>query len=559
MNRYIGARYVIRIYENSLDPSSAEWEANINYEPITMVTYNYGSYLSKREVPANIGNPADNPTYWVQTGFYSGQIAQLEADIDAINDVIEHTQNNGLSTFQIDKNLAFQADYSDITGTTGLGMQGSCYNSTTNTYLIGFINGGGTGMLVEVQEDLKTVIRRKDFYANEIKHCNDITYNPNTNKYYISGHDLGTTDMSVVIIDATTLDFIEERQLLPVPGTVNDVLLTICYDSDNDRYYGTSKTDMFIYDNAFNLLDSIPYQQPDSVAHAYGTAVNEINQAIEYIDGKIAAIYDYSQDRARSTTVVIYNLDGTILTSYVVDVPLILLEAEGICNNKGHLTCLIGSSSIGLFATDVYLQTQPFVNTGMSPLNIGAYLSNEDLDDIVVSGTYYVRDPSGLTNSPYSLASEGFVLYVIPNGAGFLQIAIPFARKMQFAFRRCNYQGVYNQPWEYVPRQLRAGDSYTYTGPIFGFIGNTATELTLSIPIEEVDAEVTGYTLTGLAMYLNTDSGARAIATNAMNWSYVDRQSNTLRFHVFMNDNSAFGSANQAATGIITSATITLS
>ena len=62
VRQYIGARYVTKIYENSLDPSSAEWEASINYEPLTMVTYNYGSYLSKKEVPASVGNPADNPT-----------------------------------------------------------------------------------------------------------------------------------------------------------------------------------------------------------------------------------------------------------------------------------------------------------------------------------------------------------------------------------------------------------------------------------------------------------------------------------------------------------------
>lgn len=82
VRQYIGARYVTKVYENSLDPSSAEWEANVNYEPLTMVTYNYGSYLSKKEVPASIGNPADNPTYWVQTGFYNGQIANLQNQIN---------------------------------------------------------------------------------------------------------------------------------------------------------------------------------------------------------------------------------------------------------------------------------------------------------------------------------------------------------------------------------------------------------------------------------------------------------------------------------------------
>lgn len=93
VRQYIGARYVTKIYENSGDPSSADWEANVNYEPLTMVTYNNGSYLSKREVPANVGNPAANPSYWVQTGFYNGQIASLQAQINAINAALSPLTN----------------------------------------------------------------------------------------------------------------------------------------------------------------------------------------------------------------------------------------------------------------------------------------------------------------------------------------------------------------------------------------------------------------------------------------------------------------------------------
>ena len=92
MGRYIGARYVTKVYENSLDPSSAEWEGGVTYEPLTMVTYNNGSYLSKKEVPGNIGNPAANPSYWTQTGFYNGQIANLQDQINDINAIIGNMQ-----------------------------------------------------------------------------------------------------------------------------------------------------------------------------------------------------------------------------------------------------------------------------------------------------------------------------------------------------------------------------------------------------------------------------------------------------------------------------------
>ena len=91
IRQYIGARYTIKIYENSQDAGSAEWEANTSYEPLVMVTYNNSSYLSKKDVPATIGNPAQNPLYWIVTGAYNGQIAALQAQINAI-------ENNELPT-----------------------------------------------------------------------------------------------------------------------------------------------------------------------------------------------------------------------------------------------------------------------------------------------------------------------------------------------------------------------------------------------------------------------------------------------------------------------------
>lgn len=84
--QYIGARYVTKVYENSQNPSSAEWENGVEYEPLTMVTYQNSSYLSKKTVPVTVGDPASNGTYWVQTGYYNGQITSLQEQINAIND-----------------------------------------------------------------------------------------------------------------------------------------------------------------------------------------------------------------------------------------------------------------------------------------------------------------------------------------------------------------------------------------------------------------------------------------------------------------------------------------
>lgn len=84
MRQYIGARYVTKIYENSLDPSTADWESGVYYEPLTLVTYNNSSYISKKDVPPGVGDPSANPDYWTVTGFYNGQIAALDSRLQIV-------------------------------------------------------------------------------------------------------------------------------------------------------------------------------------------------------------------------------------------------------------------------------------------------------------------------------------------------------------------------------------------------------------------------------------------------------------------------------------------
>lgn len=93
IREYIGARYVLKIYENSQNPLSADWESGVNYEPLVMVNYNNSSYISKKQVPATIGNPVDNPSYWALSGLYNGQIAQIQNDVNSLKDDVDELQD----------------------------------------------------------------------------------------------------------------------------------------------------------------------------------------------------------------------------------------------------------------------------------------------------------------------------------------------------------------------------------------------------------------------------------------------------------------------------------
>ena len=97
--QYIGARYVPRFFENS--QGGADWESGVAYEALTIVTYNGNSYTSKKTVPATIGNPSQNPSYWASTGIYNQQVedlrqqfVQLSEDVDGYAERLRVAEND---------------------------------------------------------------------------------------------------------------------------------------------------------------------------------------------------------------------------------------------------------------------------------------------------------------------------------------------------------------------------------------------------------------------------------------------------------------------------------
>lgn len=90
--QYVGARYVPKFYENSLDPSSPEWEAGVGYEGMTVVTYLGDSYTSKKPVPGTVGDPAANPEYWAKTGEFNAAILALQGRMTTAENDIDNLE-----------------------------------------------------------------------------------------------------------------------------------------------------------------------------------------------------------------------------------------------------------------------------------------------------------------------------------------------------------------------------------------------------------------------------------------------------------------------------------
>ena len=91
VRQYIGARYVPKFFDNN---GSSDWVSGVAYEPLTIVTYLGNSYTSKIPVPANVGSPNSNPTYWAQTGIYNSQVEEYREQVEALQDDVDEISDD---------------------------------------------------------------------------------------------------------------------------------------------------------------------------------------------------------------------------------------------------------------------------------------------------------------------------------------------------------------------------------------------------------------------------------------------------------------------------------
>ena len=105
-NIYIGNRYV------PIFADPVEWDSLRSYDALMIVTYLGTSYTSKKPVP--VGIPLSNKEYWVVTGNYNAQVAQLSDDVDGLTTSVNNLSS---SVAQISSDISdINGDISDING-----------------------------------------------------------------------------------------------------------------------------------------------------------------------------------------------------------------------------------------------------------------------------------------------------------------------------------------------------------------------------------------------------------------------------------------------------------
>lgn len=80
VRQYVGARYVPQIM--------GDWNDQTVYEPLSVVTYNFGSYTSKKAVPAGV--KPTNEEYWALTGQYNAQVEEYRQEVEDLKSSIHN-------------------------------------------------------------------------------------------------------------------------------------------------------------------------------------------------------------------------------------------------------------------------------------------------------------------------------------------------------------------------------------------------------------------------------------------------------------------------------------
>ena len=85
MREYVGARYVPVF----ADPT--QWDITLKYEPLTVVTDNGASYVSRRYVPEGI--QLDNTDYWILWADYNAQLQHYIDEVETFDGRIDDIED----------------------------------------------------------------------------------------------------------------------------------------------------------------------------------------------------------------------------------------------------------------------------------------------------------------------------------------------------------------------------------------------------------------------------------------------------------------------------------
>lgn len=236
--QYVGARYVPKIM--------GEWDKNIPYEALSIVTYKGNSFTSKIPVPAKVD--IGDETYWVNTGNYNVQIEEYRKEALEAKQLANNT-NTDLQAFKKNQTNTNNEINNKIDSTTSAlnKLKNAVFDGDTPSVITVGKNGGRFHTINEAITFAKQYCERYKrvtilICGGVYKESIVLTKNP--------GIDLVGIDMPEIISDA------------PYPNGPANI-------------YG----DTYIEGIYFHSIgeDSYAFHLDGSTDTSYGTSVNVVN------------------------------------------------------------------------------------------------------------------------------------------------------------------------------------------------------------------------------------------------------------------------------------------
>lgn len=387
IRQYIGARYVTKIYENSLDPSSAEWEAGTTYEPLTLVTYNNGSYLSKKEVPGAIGDPASNPSYWVQTGAYNGQIASLQAQIDTINNTDLPALDAKIDTKELkqsERNYILIFDSYGGLGVSTIAAQacpGGCH--VLNVGGAGFVAAGGGQTWLDALTAYVSGLSADDKAA-----VTDVMVFGGVNDFNETAADI-TTAMGQFDTYVKTNLINAKISLAPISWPIRQDSTPVLYVSTVCANYSKNSTELG-WDYAFGLsafIHNDVLMESDGI-HPTATGATALGHAVKdfILTGRIPELTTSNVDATLAPATGIDSLTGSQFTTMITN-NRVRVSCNIVANASTPVTVQSGfANSLQLATmTNSYLFGNIFYGRPANVVSVPAYIHDTG------SGTWVLK------------------------------------------------------------------------------------------------------------------------------------------------------------------------
>ena len=480
--QYIGARYVPKFYVNSVDGSAA-WQSNVVYDPLMYVTLTNGHmYISKKQVPATVGTPAENPQYWLDVGSYNGFIDNLQQQINAlVIDVNAKANMVGIAPVENGDNTV-----GSYTAGDEFYRNGVLYKAKTtiaaNTAFSSLVLNTDYEAAPTVSSEIKAL-------ANKINFINPSTFTgTDGDKIQAAvtqcGHDGGI----IVIcddyildknIDLTTYTGSHSIKFIGLGGSITFGNYKF-YSSlaDNRNFSGADFTNVIFKDIALVGFDGDTLIRCSFLGCTFENTTGKILKATNYLQ---QFIFDNchilgDMSTANNTGIVVECSD--ILSMQITNCRIECLKSVIVCSTASHNLVIIGNT-IESFADSCII---------LSGVLHACMIHGNYFETI--ADTYVAIDISGMTAGAISIVSNyfksangySFLFSKLPSGNSksifFASNSFPVANTKKYEITGAN--GVLRRLNEFASEGGDASGNTQYL-PLYRFLDNgclTANQMT---------------------------------------------------------------------------------